>query len=516
MKRFWSKSFAAWLLCLVLTLLPADLLHAFAYIFAGESNGVDLVIHPIGYNGTGGTLTLTVGIDPSSANAANMVVSTQNVVQRFNQLVPTTGNLVFGTNNDIPASSVDFESTLLHELGHSLGLAHVNAATESGLTGADRDYTKATDGADNAFNLNAGTDGLRGSADDLRGDDVNLHWFRIATNDPFTIAPTVDATTYSRDLAELPTGDNFPTNADRNVGANLGYVNSEAVMQQGAFFDEDQRNLGHDDVAGIRFAAAGLDETAGTADDYVLTLQYAGLTTSADIVIDFDDTQTGFAVSQSGGVFLGTNHGAIASTAIYFNTGFNWHFTTAPLPVEWVHFQVEARGADAVLHWATSAEVNHQQYEVERSLDQASWQTVAVVRGETEAPDGRSYQYRDEQVGWQGQEVFYRLRQVDLDGGSSYSELRSVQFARPESELLTFGPIPLRPHSYVALRLAQTETIAFTVRDLSGRVVQAWTTVSWPGHHRLQVGQRLLGLPSGAYVLHIRSQSLQRSYKFVR
>jgi hypothetical protein len=310
--------------------------NGFAYIFAGEANGVDVVTHPIGYTGTGGVLVVSVGIDPTSANAASMVISTQNVISTWNGLVPTTGNLILGAANNIPSGQVDFESVLLHEMGHSLGLSHVNAATESGLAGADRNYTKATDGANNVFDLNDGADNVRGSADDIRGDDVNLNYFRTSNNNPFTIASTVDSTTYSRDTANLPGSDTFSTNPDRSVATLLGVPNTEAAMQQGSFFDEDQRALGHDDVAGIRYASSGLDEIAGTADDYILMLTYAGLTTSANIIIDFDNTQTGFAVSQSGGAFIGaSDHVRITTNEIFFNTGFSWFFNdtlAVPLP----------------------------------------------------------------------------------------------------------------------------------------------------------------------------------------
>jgi len=138
-----------------------------------------------------------VGIDPSSENAQSMVISTQNVINTWNQLVPTTGNLVSGSANNIPSGFVDFESVLLHEMGHSLGLGHVNAASESGLSGSDREYTKATNGSNNEFDLNSGADGIIGSADDLRGDDVNLNYFRKSNNDPFTIASVVDSTSPS-------------------------------------------------------------------------------------------------------------------------------------------------------------------------------------------------------------------------------------------------------------------------------------------------------------------------------
>ena len=320
-----ATSVACAALALCATIGGARDAHSFAYIFAGEANGVDIVTHALGYTGVGGTLTISVGIDPTSAFAALMVIPTQNVVNTWNGLLPTTGNL---NSVGISGTQIDYESTLLHEMGHSLGLAHVNLSTESGLTEPNRNYTKSTDGANNVFNLNAGVDGIRGSADDIRGDDVNLNYFRKADNNPVNIvAGVVDSTTYSRNLADLPPGDNFSANADRAVAAALGFANTEAVMQQGAFSDENQRTLGADDVAGMLYAQSGLDEIAGTADDYTVFLDFVGLDAGADIVIDFDNAQTSFAESQSGGAFIGaTDHVRITSTAIFLNTGFNWLF----------------------------------------------------------------------------------------------------------------------------------------------------------------------------------------------
>ena len=90
-------------------------------------------------------------------------------------------------------------------------------------------------------------------------------------------------------------------------------------MQQGTFTDEHQRTLGADDLAGLLYAMAGIDEISGTADDYTLILTYAGLTNNADIVIDFDNAETGFAVSQSGGAFIASDHIAIVNNNIYFS-----------------------------------------------------------------------------------------------------------------------------------------------------------------------------------------------------
>ncbi len=300
---------------------------------------VDRVTHPIGYTGTGGVIPVTVGIDPTSAFAAQMVTPVQNTVNTWNSLSPTTGNLISGGANAIPVFSFDFESVMLHELGHALGLSHVNAATESGLATALQDYTKATDGVNNVFDLNDGAGNIIGSADDIRvPDDNNLNWYRTSNNNPMTLASPVDSTNYARNLASLPGVDTFSANSDRTVVGALGFANSEGVMNQGTFNDEAQRTLVHDDVAGISYAMAGIDETAGNADDYTIALSFVGLTTAADIVVDFDNGQTGFAVTNLMGSTISGDYIELTSADIFFNTGpfilsgnsFNWFFTPAP------------------------------------------------------------------------------------------------------------------------------------------------------------------------------------------
>jgi len=293
---------------------------AFSYAFAYD-NGVDVVVHPAGYRGTGGACAIAVGIDPACPYALDMIVPTQHVIDAWNALVPSPHNIHPGEANNIPAGKFDYESVLLHEMGHALGLGHPNV-------GAGSHFTTAREGANRVFDEDPGPDGVTGSADDIRGDDVNLNYFRIADNDPFAISETVDSTTYSRQLSDLPAGHSYSANAYRDVAELLlGADDVEAVLHQGIFAAEARRELGHDDVAGIRYAQAGLDELAGTSDDYTFTLSYAGLTDSADIVIDFHTGESELAATaMSGSWILFSGHMEVVNPRIRFNDEMEWFF----------------------------------------------------------------------------------------------------------------------------------------------------------------------------------------------
>ncbi len=322
---------------------------------ASALNNQLFIMHPQGYTGAGAALTINLCIPPGSPNALAMVTPVANIAATMTAKLGQTGNL--GTSNagdTVPGGEFDFEAIALHEVGHCLGLAHTNAATESGLGGADENYTKAAAGGNAVLNVAAGVDTIIGSSDDDRTpDDISVHWFRIGSNDPCA-APgttTFDSTTYTV-AGALPGGHAFAANPDRAVCAALGSASTEAVMQQGTFPTEAQRRLGHDDEAMLRLAMSGLDETQGSADDHTLTVVSNGISAvGCDINIEFDDTETTFAVCKTtfftsldpdgvGGNPPDTDHGALATANAFFNNAaVTWFFNTTPVQLQ--SFEVE-------------------------------------------------------------------------------------------------------------------------------------------------------------------------------
>lgn len=315
---------------LLLALLLSPAAHAGAFIFA-DGSAPNEITHPIGYVGVGGPRTVTVCLNPSGVPGGNVALveaTVLKVVATWNAQRVAERNLGLGSNNDLPSNQFDFESVLLHEVGHCLGLAHPNLASESGLNDPQANGTKSAVGSNGSFNVAAGADGLFGSFDDARGDDVNLYWYRRNLNRPLEFPATIDASTFAR-TGNLPAGHSFAANADRQVLAALGTANTESVMQQLTFNDEAQRRLTGEDLSTIRLGRSGVDMVQGTADDYSIVLNYVGRTSNCDVDIAFDPG-AGFAFCQVGGQVIAPNHVRITTADIRMDSNAAWFFSAGP------------------------------------------------------------------------------------------------------------------------------------------------------------------------------------------
>lgn len=330
---------ATWIAALMAA-MPASV-GAGAFVFADES-APNRRLHQ-DYYGVGGELGPTrvcvdISVNESLAIAAEPAV--RNVIATFNRFRSLPDHTyAFAPDATVPAGMPDFETILLHEFLHANGLDHPNHANApSGNGTAPYNGTRSGDGANDVLDLLANADGIDGSADDDRGDDVNFNWFVRGSNDSSTLPGVVDTTTLTRDTTlagALPGAQRFAANGNRAVLAALGHVDAEAASVQGARAGESQRHLHHEDLASLMLARAGIDGVAGTADDYRSQAEYAGRFHDpqggeCNIVVRFDES-TAFASTLIGGVQMAPEHWRmIYPTRMRFHPAVNWHFTSGP------------------------------------------------------------------------------------------------------------------------------------------------------------------------------------------
>jgi len=152
----------------------------------------------------------------------------------------------------------------------------------------------------------------------------------------------------------------------------------------------------------------------------------------------------------------------------------------------------------ATLSWETKMEQNSSRFDIERSADGNSWNTIGTVRAQGNASLPTEYSYADSRM-LTGTN-YYRLKMVDLDGSAVYSEVKVLQGSMISH--LSFFPNPAR--DYVNVTLGGASAGAVTVRLISqtGVVLQekvvsggTGTTVTFP----------LQQAASGWYILHVSS-----------
>ncbi|MBX9449320.1 MAG: T9SS type A sorting domain-containing protein [Taibaiella sp.] len=126
------------------------------------------------------------------------------------------------------------------------------------------------------------------------------------------------------------------------------------------------------------------------------------------------------------------------SSFVYLSSTFN---EGTVLDVSWLYFTAQARNKEALLTWGTASETANNGFEIERSSDGRSWNSIGFVatlaeNGNSNAP--LNYVFTD--LTPLNGDNFYRLKQVDIDGRYEYSEVRMVRFGQQGH--LTIVPNP--------------------------------------------------------------------------
>lgn len=147
------------------------------------------------------------------------------------------------------------------------------------------------------------------------------------------------------------------------------------------------------------------------------------------------------------------------------------------LPVDFKSFTATRSKSNVMVKWVTSTEINNSGFAVERNVN-GTWEQVAFVP--SQAPNGNSssdlsYQYID--LNNTKGISQYRIKQVDIDSKSKYSDIRSVKGDGQIGKIIVY-PNPTADGKVNVVFDDASVTRTITVSDMSGRTVKQISGIS--------------------------------------
>jgi hypothetical protein len=133
-----------------------------------------------------------------------------------------------------------------------------------------------------------------------------------------------------------------------------------------------------------------------------------------------------------------TSSKTIALTAMSTEFMLGYLNSTAALPIELLFFEALAHNNSTLLDWCTASEINNHYFTVERSQNGSHFESIVQIPGAGNSNQNLCYSANDLHP-YQGIN-YYRLKQTDYNGASTYSQVVTVFFSEKNTVLLYPNP----------------------------------------------------------------------------
>ncbi len=169
---------------------------------------------------------------------------------------------------------------------------------------------------------------------------------------------------------------------------------------------------------------------------------------------------------------------------------------SSPLPVELTEFSASLVDHRVELNWTTSSELNNDFFEVQCSHDGENFMVIGTVEGHGDSDELINYGFTDKKPN--AGMNYYRLRQVDHDGGFEYSPVRVVHVAPVVEQELNVFPNPSKGGFTLLLNHVDSPEVRLSLVDFSGKVIRQSTFDTSGPSLQIEFGK---DLEPGLYVL---------------
>ncbi len=184
---------------------------------------------------------------------------------------------------------------------------------------------------------------------------------------------------------------------------------------------------------------------------------------------------------------------------------------TAPLPVQLTYFAARAAENDVLLTWLTASEFNNKGFEVERSINGVDFEYIGFVKGAGNSARQVRYGITDKNALQLETTLYYRLKQVDMDGSFNYSSIVSVDMLSVESFTSKVFPNPFTEQFSIEVNTPESGDAICTLIDITGKVIASKVAPLISGANFIEFTETS-NVISGVYFLQVQ----QGEYKSIQ
>jgi RHS repeat-associated protein len=148
-------------------------------------------------------------------------------------------------------------------------------------------------------------------------------------------------------------------------------------------------------------------------------------------------------------------------------------FIGAPLPISWLYFKGKTEGKDNLIEWATINEQNSKSFIVERSLNGTNFTEIATLAAAGNSNTSKTYTLTDYRIDkLNSVYMYYRLKQVDLDGRFVYSNIIRLTYNQKDKIKSMVYPNPTEGMITISIGDAKLIGTTAAVYDENGKLLQ--------------------------------------------
>ncbi|MBT8231833.1 MAG: hypothetical protein KJN84_04355, partial [Bacteroidia bacterium] len=262
-------------------------------------------------------------------------------------------------------------------------------------------------------------------------------------------------------------------------------------------------------ILGVEVASAVSDEDGNYMIDYLLKDEYylkveppigttLSIANAGDDSLDSDiDNSHGINTSRLYQVNPGEHIGNVDIGLVF-----------GVLPIEWVDVWGENRENHNFIEWTVTSEINvsHYEMQVPDPNNNFEWKTIGVIDYVKSNKIENVYNYKDYQSRI-GEYISYRIKQIDLNGGFSYSTIVLIENKNGEywEPIISLHPNPPIDQFTITLEVPKRiSKLSGAIYDQTGKMIKSNILSKNSievGKHNFQI--YIKSLPAGIYVLNL-------------